>query len=80
MKNIILNKGLTYSSLCCHVCVMHVCAATTRQESMRRSMSILIHGDAAFAGQGVVYETMQMSRAPDFAVGGTIHVIVNNQV
>ncbi|CAM9192574.1 unnamed protein product [Ascophyllum nodosum] len=50
------------------------------KESMRRSMSILIHGDAAFAGQGVVYETMQMSRAPDFAVGGTIHVIVNNQV
>lgn len=43
-------------------------------------MSVLIHGDAAFAGQGVVYETMQMSRAPDFAVGGTIHVIVNNQV
>lgn len=47
---------------------------------MKRSMSVLVHGDAAFAGQGVVYETMQMSRAPDFAVGGTIHVIVNNQV
>lgn len=43
-------------------------------------MSVLIHGDAAFAGQGVVYETMQMSRVNDFAVGGTIHVIVNNQV
>ena len=43
-------------------------------------MSILIHGDAAFAGQGVVYETMQLSRVNDFAVGGTIHVIVNNQV
>lgn len=50
------------------------------QESKQRSMSILIHGDAAFAGQGVVYETMQLSRVNDFAVGGTIHVIVNNQV
>lgn len=50
------------------------------QESMKRSMSVLIHGDAAFAGQGVVYECMQMSRVPDFAVGGTIHVILNNQV
>lgn len=50
------------------------------QESKQRSMSVLIHGDAAFAGQGVVYETMQMSRVNDFAVGGTIHVIVNNQV
>ena len=37
-------------------------------------------GDAAFAGQGIVYETIQMSRVPDFAVGGTIHIIVNNQV
>lgn len=50
------------------------------QESKQRSMSVLIHGDAAFAGQGVVYETMQLSRVNDFAVGGTIHVIVNNQV
>jgi 2-oxoglutarate dehydrogenase E1 component len=40
----------------------------------------LLHGDAAFAGQGVVYETMQMSKVPDFHVGGTIHVIVNNQI
>lgn len=43
-------------------------------------MSVLLHGDAAFAGQGVVYECMQMSRVQDFDVGGTIHVIVNNQV
>lgn len=43
-------------------------------------MSVLLHGDAAFSGQGVVYECMQMSRVQDFAVGGTIHVIVNNQV
>jgi 2-oxoglutarate dehydrogenase E1 component len=41
---------------------------------------ILLHGDAAFAGQGVVYETMQMAGVEDFNVGGTIHVIVNNQI
>jgi len=38
----------------------------------------LIHGDAAFAGQGVVYETMQMANLINYRVGGTIHVICNN--
>jgi 2-oxoglutarate dehydrogenase E1 component len=51
-----------------------------RPEDKMKHMPVLLHGDAAFAGQGVVYETIQMSRVPDFAVGGTIHVIVNNQV
>ncbi|PWN42865.1 putative KGD1-alpha-ketoglutarate dehydrogenase [Ceraceosorus guamensis] len=44
------------------------------------SMALLMHGDAAFAGQGVVYETMGMYNLPNYAVGGTIHIVVNNQI
>ena len=43
-------------------------------------MPVLIHGDAAFAGQGVVMETLQISQARAFYTGGTIHLIINNQV
>ncbi|KAG8740208.1 2-oxoglutarate dehydrogenase E1 component [Ceratobasidium sp. 414] len=44
------------------------------------AMGVLLHGDAAFAGQGVVYETMGMSELPNYGTGGTIHLIVNNQI
>lgn len=43
-------------------------------------MTIQIHGDAAFPGQGVVYETINMSGLPDYTTGGTVHVVTNNQV
>jgi len=43
-------------------------------------MAVLLHGDAAFSGQGVVYETLQMSQLRAYKTGGTIHLVVNNQV
>jgi 2-oxoglutarate dehydrogenase E1 component len=45
-----------------------------------RIMPILIHGDAAHAGQGVVYEVTQMAKLEGYNVGGTIHLVINNQV
>lgn len=52
----------------------------TNDRERNKNVPILIHGDAAFAGQGVVYETIQMADLYNYTTGGTIHIIVNNQI
>ncbi|XP_053979496.1 2-oxoglutarate dehydrogenase complex component E1 isoform X1 [Hylaeus volcanicus] len=46
----------------------------------KKVMSILLHGDAAFCGQGIVFETMHLSDLPDYTTHGTVHIVVNNQI
>ena len=52
----------------------------TKDPNCDRSMAILLHGDGAFSGQGIVYETLDMIKLPEYSVGGTLHIVVNNQV
>ena len=52
----------------------------TREEVYDIVMPVLLHGDAAFAGQGIVMETLQLANLPGYRTGGTIHLVINNQI
>ena len=51
-----------------------------RRETYDHILPVLLHGDAAFAGQGVVMETLQIAGLPGYRTGGTIHIVINNQI
>jgi 2-oxoglutarate dehydrogenase E1 component len=46
----------------------------------KKSLALLVHGDAAYSGQGICYETMHLTDLPDYSTGGVIHAVINNQV
>jgi 2-oxoglutarate dehydrogenase E1 component len=52
----------------------------TREEVIDEVLPVLLHGDAAFAGQGTVMETLQLANLTGYRTGGTIHIVINNQV
>ncbi len=53
---------------------------TRAKRVSKKAFALLVHGEAALSGQGVVYETLQMGRLKDYSVGGTIHIVINNQI
>ncbi|MDQ1478531.1 MAG: multifunctional 2-oxoglutarate metabolism enzyme, partial [Actinomycetota bacterium] len=82
------NVGITLAANPSHLEAVDPVAegmARAKQDRLRDNehdhvLSVLIHGDAAFAGQGVVAETLNLSELPGYDVGGTVHIVVNNQV
>ncbi len=83
-KSVHLSMGFNPSHLeFINPVVMGMARAKQKQRkdtSRSKVLSILMHGDAAFSGQGVVYESIQASRLEGYSVGGSIHIISNNQV
>jgi 2-oxoglutarate dehydrogenase E1 component len=59
---------------------VHARQTRRRDSGHTQSMAVLIHGDAAFAGQGVNMELLNMSQARGFRIGGSLHIVINNQV
>ncbi|HET6890955.1 MAG TPA: multifunctional oxoglutarate decarboxylase/oxoglutarate dehydrogenase thiamine pyrophosphate-binding subunit/dihydrolipoyllysine-residue succinyltransferase subunit, partial [Pyrinomonadaceae bacterium] len=60
--------------------VMRDRSGIAREEVIDRNLPLLLHGDAAFAGQGVVMETLNLADLKGYRTGGTIHIIINNQI
>ena len=55
-------------------------AGQPREQVIDRALPVLLHGDAAFAGQGIVMETLQLADLHGYRTGGTVHIIINNQI
>lgn len=50
------------------------------EDAQRKAVAVIIHGDAAVAGQGIVYESLEMQDLKDYTTGGVIHIVMNNQI
>lgn len=90
-SNVMTSSGEVHLALAFNPSHLEICAPVVegsvraRQDRRRdnngeKVLPVNIHGDAAFAGQGVVQETLQMSQTRGFHTGGTIHIVLNNQV